>query len=315
MNYCKLKELGAGTRAARRAVALAASLAMVVGGCVVAPVQPPEPAPPARNQAQSQPMRQAGPTTDFHANPTDRQRFQVRIDFGRIFEKQGNFDAAITEYQEALTVAKSRQGGRFTDADAAVAERRMAVANDRMGRFAQAEVHYKQALKHAPKDPRVWNDVGYSYYIQGRYQDAERALKTASKLAPDDERARLNLGLALAAAGRPEEALPLLSKAGGDAVGHANLGYLLAATGQPELAKLEYRKALAIRPDLEVARRAMASLEYKGANRVAQGSRRPVDWDLKQTAGQTVLPSLPAPRIPPPTSWSTTPPGQGGAQP
>ena len=35
----------------------------------------------------------------------------------------------------------------------------------------------------------------------------------------------------LAAAGRTKEALSILSKYSGDAVGHANLGYLLAATG------------------------------------------------------------------------------------
>ena len=70
------------------------------------------------------------------------------------------------------------------------------------------KVHYQKALKLSPKDPKVWNDVGYSYYLQGRWPDAERALKTAAKLAPDDERIRINLGLTLAAAGKTTEALP-----------------------------------------------------------------------------------------------------------
>ena len=81
---------------------------------------------------------------------------------------------------------------------------------DRLGRFAQAETHYKKALKLSPKDPKIWNDAGYSYYLQGRWADAERALKTAVRLAPDDERIRTNLGLTLAALGRTKRSPPAL---------------------------------------------------------------------------------------------------------
>ncbi len=81
------------------------------------------------------------------------------------------------------------------------------------------------------------------------------------KLAPEDERVRTNLGLTLAAAGRTQEVLPLLSRSDGDAIGHANLGYLLAATGQFDLAREQYQKARALRPDLELPRRALAQLD------------------------------------------------------
>ena len=199
------------------------------------------------------------PTTDFHATATDRQRFQVHIDFGGVFEKQGNFDAAALEYQDALTVVESKKRGTFQLDDLALAHRRLGGALDRLGRFPQAEVHYGKAIKTTPNDANVWNDAGYSYYSQGRWGDAERALRTAAKLAPEDERIRINLGLTLAAAGKPDEAFPLLCKSSGDAIGHANLGYLLAASGQFELARREYNTALALRPDLELARRALCA--------------------------------------------------------
>ncbi len=138
-------------------------------------------------------------------------------------------------------------------ADEALAHRRIAGAMDRQGRFVQAETHYKKALKISPKDPKIWNDAGYSYYLQGRWVDAERALKTAVRLSPDDDRIRTNLGLTLAAAGRTDEALPLLSQSNGDAIGHANLGYLLAASGQFDLARRQYQQALTLRPDLQLA--------------------------------------------------------------
>ena len=109
------------------------------------------------------------------------------------------------------------------------------------------------------------------------------------KLAPDDPRVRTNLGMTLAAAGKTQEALPLLSGNQGDAIGHANLGYLLAATGQYELARQEYQAALAMRPDLDLARRALAQLDRqeKGTRRDADDPGRP------QHHGRCPDPSIP----------------------
>ena len=247
---------------------LAVSIALAISGCASVPHHAePNPATPGTmpgddaRTASSSPTRIADPRTEFHEKATDRQSFQVHIDFGRAFESQGNLDAAIHEYQDALTVIESKRRGPFRPADEAIAHRRLGGAFDRQGRFAQAETHYKKALQLTPKDARVWNDAGYSYYLQGRWVDAERTLKTAARLAPDDERIRTNLGLTIAAAGRPDEALPLLSQTSGDAIGHANLGYLLAATGQVDLARRQYETALALRPDLTVARRALARMD------------------------------------------------------
>ena len=94
----------------------------------------------------------------------------------------------------------------------------------------------------------------------------------AVRLAPDDERIRTNLGLTLAAEGRTKEALPLLSQANSEAIGHINLGYLLAASGQVDLARQQYETALALRPDLTVARRALAQLDHKQALAQSGGS-------------------------------------------
>jgi Flp pilus assembly protein TadD len=190
----------------------------------------------------------------------------------------------------------------------------MAGALDRLGRFSEAEVHYQKALHFAHRDPKVWNDVGYSYYLQGRWADAERALKTAAKLAPDDERIRVNLGLTLAAAGKTSEAFPLLSKSTGDAAGHANLGYLLAATGQFELARQQYETALAMRPDMELARRALTRLERQQQDpplpeetngllsAKLRSTAHPVDYQVKPAATT-------GSKIPPPRNWGT-PPGE-----
>jgi Flp pilus assembly protein TadD len=249
---------------------------LMTAGCMVMPPQPAATA-PASPSAPQTPIGSLPPDqlqgvakeTEFHATATDRQRFQVRIDFGRVFESQGNLDAAVIEYQEALNVAATRRRGSLGPADEAVAHRRMGGALDRMGRFAQAETHYKKALALSPKDSKIWNDAGYSYYLQGRWADAERALQQAAVLAPEDNRIRTNLGLTMAAAGRANEALLLLSQSNGDAVGHANLGYLLAAAGQFDLARVQYETALAMRPDLELPRRALARIDLQQQQRQA----------------------------------------------
>jgi Tfp pilus assembly protein PilF len=323
---------GARDRASMPPVLILTSLAMVAGlsgGCVLAPRRTTPPVTPAPSPA-SPAVAQDGPTpamvdvtrttvgdgTTFHETATDRQRFQVHLDFGRVFETQGNFDRAIREYQDALTVAETTGHREFKAADRALAHRRMAGALDRLGRFPQAEDHYKQAMKLGPKDPKIWNDAGYSYYLQGRWAESERALRTALKLAPEDARARTNLGLTLAAAGRTQDALPLLSRSEGDAIGHANLGYLLAATGQFEPARQEYQKALALRPDLDLPRRALVQLDRQQQGVPATGTTTRMSQATKTATGPLdrrvtrastsaasdiilpPLPPLPTPKLP-----------------
>src|SRR5262249_10923180 len=164
--------------------------AALASGCVLMPRRSAAPAPPA---LPPNPETAAGPTPaaassagddsqPFRPTATDRQRFQVHREFGKVFEAQGELGRAAEEYQEALAVAESKGRERFTAADRALAHRRLAAALDRLGRFPQAEEQYRKALKLSPKDARIWNDAGYSNYLQGRWADAERSLKTALKL-------------------------------------------------------------------------------------------------------------------------------------
>ena len=293
---------------------LAAVIASAAAGCATAPRQPEGPGHDDQKTAQTDQATPANPRTDFHEKATERQQFQVHIDFGRAFETQGNLDAAIQEYQDALKVVENKRRGPFRPTDAALAHRRMGSAFDRSGRFAQAETHYQKALKLSPKDPKIWNDAGYSYYLQGRWADAERALNTAARLAPEDERIRTNLGLTLAAQGRTQQALPLLSRSNGEAIGHANLGYLLAATGQLDLARQQYETALALRPDLTVARRALAQIDSRQrsatsatpppnfADRGTRSTAHPLDTSVNQALTTRV-------KIPPPLPLRVLPGG------
>jgi Flp pilus assembly protein TadD len=205
--------------------------------------------------------------TDFHSEVTASQQFNVHVELARALESQGNFEAAIAEYQKAADVCSKKgsilRGSGVGPVQQALAQRRMAAAYDRMGRFAQSETHYTEALKLAPGDAKVWNDVGYSYYLQNRWADAERALKTADSMDPNNPRTLTNLGLVLAAESKNQDALTALSRANGPAVGHANLGFILAAMGKDDQARAHYESALAIRPELTAAREALARIGAK----------------------------------------------------
>ncbi len=108
---------------------LAVSIALAVSGCASVPHHAEPTAAEASSvpnddgkAATSNPTRIADPRTEFHEKATDRQSFQVHIDFGRAFESQGNLDGAIREYQDALTVIESKRRGPFRPADEALGD-------------------------------------------------------------------------------------------------------------------------------------------------------------------------------------------------
>jgi Flp pilus assembly protein TadD len=199
----------------------------------------------------------------FQKKLTREQEFGAHLDLGRFQESQENYELALGEYIKALEICDSRaglMGGAKNTAKQALAHRRMGSVLDRLGRFEQAELEYRAALKLSPNDPKVWNDAGYSYYLQGRWADSERALKSAAKLDPNNSRIMTNLGLTLAASGKPDAALAEFTRAAGPAVGHANLAYILAAMGNTAEAQKHYRRALDLQPELEPAKTALVAL-------------------------------------------------------
>ena len=115
---------------------------------------------------------------------TQDQRVNVHLDLGKRLRDPGELRGGAPGIPGGPCGRRARGIGKTRSHEEALAHRRMGNALDRLGRFAQAEVHYKKAIRLSPKDPKVWNDAGYSYYLQGRWADAERTLKTAAKPAP-----------------------------------------------------------------------------------------------------------------------------------
>jgi Flp pilus assembly protein TadD len=233
-----------------------------------------------------------GAKSEFRKDVGPQQEYNIHMELARVHETQLSHEAAAVEYQKAVDVCQRNgsllKGSKLGAKDQALAERRMAAAFDRLGRFAQAETHYNKALKLSSGDAKVWNDAGYSYYLQNRLSDAERSLKTANSLDPNDRRVLTNLGLTLAAEGKTDEALAVLTRAAGPAVGHANLGFILAAMGHTEQARTHYESALTLQPEMVAARQALAKLD-------AQAAMSPGATVASSTRPAAPLPPIPSP--------------------
>ncbi len=243
------------------------------------------------------------PKTDFHAKVGPEQEYQVHIDFGRLQETNGNLEAALAEYQKAVDVCQQR--GSYLSpkkngpAQEALAERKLAGALDRLGRFAQAEMHYQKAIKLAPADARIWNDVGYSYALQNRLDDSERALKQSDTIEPNNQKTLTNLGLTYAKQGKIDEALACLSRASGPAIAHANLGYILAAMGKTDEARAHYQESIALQPTMTAPRTALAKLDRDARQGPpALAANALVDSGMKQAVATTTLAPAVAPTPP-----------------
>lgn len=193
------------------------------------------------------------------------QRVKVHIDLGRAHETQNDWQAALEEYQKALELADAPGGGILDHRERtglkSQAHRRMGAALDRAGRFDQAGHQFRTALELTPRDANVWNDFGYSHYLQGRYDEAETALRAGLKIAPKDPRLLTNLGLVLAAKGDADAAVESITRADGAASAHLAVGYVLASTGRAEESRSHFEKARQLQPGLKPATIALAKLD------------------------------------------------------
>lgn len=258
-----------GLRPAGFAFALA-GLVTTLSGCTVLPTRPGKDgvtvspsSPNAGTIASTTEAEGKAIATQGALRPTEDQQVHMHLDLARVHDEQGELDKAVEQYQKAVDLYAA-QGPRRGFGDAKVRarlQRRLGTACDRLGRFADAEVHYQAAIKLTPRDALAWNDAGYSQYLQGRWDTAEQRLRKAVALDPANHKFRTNLGLILAADGRVDDALLVFEQAGGKANAHVNVGYILAAQGDVDSARQHYRAALDLQPNLDQATRALAKLD------------------------------------------------------
>jgi formylglycine-generating enzyme required for sulfatase activity len=192
---------------------------------------------------------------------------RAHYDRGVALAGEGHYDAAITEYREAL---------RFKP-NYAEAHYKLGVALAEKGERDSAIAEYREALRLKPDDEHAHNNLGVAFAEKGAYDSAITEYREALRLKPDDEYAHNNLGVALVARGdygaaivEYREALRLDPR---HEEAHAGLGLALAGKGDYDAAIAELREALRLNPNDRAARDGLRSAVKAKRTAVTAGPR------------------------------------------
>jgi Flp pilus assembly protein TadD len=111
----------------------------------------------------------------------------------------------------------------------------MGSALDQQSKYAEARDYYQRALKIAPGNVAVMNNLGMSYALEGNLKQAEKTLREASDLpaGKNEPRVRQNLALVVGLQGRFDEARQIASTDLPPDQVEANMAYLQKMLSQP----------------------------------------------------------------------------------
>ncbi|WP_428645199.1 tetratricopeptide repeat protein [Roseibium sp.] len=147
------------------------------------------------------------------AHPKDRE---IASAYGKVLAMNGRFEEALNVLQRAQQA--DTPDWRLMSAEAAI--------YDQLGNNAKARSLYKQALKIAPDDPSLLNNLGLSYLLSNELPDAEYTLRRAASLPGADSRVRQNLALVLGIQGKYDEAIQVAQAELDPQQAQANIAYL-----------------------------------------------------------------------------------------
>ena len=133
---------------------------------------------------------------------------------------------------------------------------------DRQKCFAESQDNYQRAVLLAGNtQPDVFNDLGYSFFLQGKLDKAEIAVRKAVALRPTEPRYHDNLGLIYGNQRRFDDAWNEFRLAGGEADAFYDLAFIKASLNDFEGAKACLRRALSVDPAHDRARRTLRAYE------------------------------------------------------
>ena len=129
----------------------------------------------------------------------------------------------------------------------------LGLAQDGLGKYAEAAASYTQALKIQPNTPDLQFNLGIVYSHLNQLDLAENAYRTAIQTQPNFFEAHGNLGTVLQKQGKLNEAIASYQRGLAinpqDARGYFNLGTALRDNGQLNQAVTSYQKAITLFPN------------------------------------------------------------------
>jgi tetratricopeptide (TPR) repeat protein len=167
---------------------------------------------------------------------------QTRFEFGKVAERLGDEQEALTQYRASLALRPNSVEAR----------RHLTNLLRRIGCLPEAEQICQQRLLVAPDDAEAWLDLGNTLYAGEQYDHAATAFREALKYQPNHESALENLGNTLSELGSLDAAEVCLRRAveANEALPgpHNGLGAVLRQRGDIVGAEACFRTALALAP-------------------------------------------------------------------
>jgi Flp pilus assembly protein TadD len=146
----------------------------------------------------------------------------VAAAFGKALASNGDFDQALKVIRAANS--PTNPDWRLLSAEAAIL--------DQLGDAPAARAIYMTALKIAPDEPSILNNLGLSYLLTNDLKNAEGMLRRAAANPRADSRIRQNLALALGLEGKFGEAEQVARAELSPDQAEANVAYLKSMLAQ-----------------------------------------------------------------------------------
>ena len=183
------------------------------------------------------------------------QEAYEHYDKGEVHRKEGRYQEAVAEYNEALQIRKNMAQPHYG----------IGLIHQAQDRKAEAIDEYKTAVKIDPDYIFAYNSMGMTYTSMGQYNDAVSALKKAIQVYENFDDAHANLGEAYYKLKQYAEATESLEVAvalnENHPRAHTTLGLTYEATGDTEKAIEEYEKAIKVAPEDSYTNTARQRLE------------------------------------------------------
>ncbi len=191
---------------------------------------------------------------------------------------QGDYSEAIGLYEDLISSAPRD----------AVALNNLGAALSRLGRYKEAEEHFRRATELKPDYSEAYSNLGTVLRWRGFFAESHDALRRAVKLNPKNTDARVNLGMCLALANRTRDARAHFAKVLKAAPRNADALFGMAlvdkSEGRFEASRTMLDRVLEVRPDMPSAWASLASVRrmtsadsawQKRAEEIASGAKMP----------------------------------------
>jgi tetratricopeptide (TPR) repeat protein len=201
------------------------------------------------------------------AKPLFERAIQIKPDllntygfYGRALRSNGHVDEAIKLYENTLAKHPEWDAGWID----------LAEIHEQQGKPALAAEEYRKAIEYVPTSVGARVNLANLYLKAGNIEPALALLKEAAALADDNAEIHNRYGLILLQLKRYSEAaeqfqrmVELTRGTEGSHIAYHNLATALEGAGRIPEAELNYRRALALKPDFAPAKRSLERLTGK----------------------------------------------------